>query len=539
LTLIIFNYKIRLIKLIIWSKISLKRIKGESMKKHISKMLTLVCIVCASIVMFACGAKKNVNIKSIELVGSVPEYIVIGEFDNANIKIQVTYDDKDETTEIVNVTTSMIAEEDRHYLEEEGVYNVTILFKGEKLVLNVKMVEKSAVHLVKYYDGFGKFIMSEFVSDGEDAVGPSEEWLQMNGYNFIDWDRLTTDVTEDINVYGIYSKIEDTSSDETLKQKLLTANMYFEQHDHVLTSMTLGSDEDPVRENTNYHYDDGEFTAQMIIGEQGTNNYDIANITENGSTAYHYNSGEYSLEDTDTYYIEKGIEIINSGDGMLEMALLGDPDDMPLISNIIANYTATYSSALYGNRDLYTAVFRNVSSLDGDSYDLNITIVYDNEKILQIKRVALDSDGEELWNTNMYIDYTTVAFEEVDMAELMDIEEYKTELLAKITELQTTNWTARTGGLDSKTITHTTGEDTVTVGEGEGATTISLSDLIPAFVDDADYIYVDNWTIVGDSTEITIGWSNDTDYVDYGYDADGFIYLEMEIDGESMKIYFD
>lgn len=440
------------------------------MKKIFSKVIAFAFVLCASIAMFACS-QKDINIKTIELVGEMPPYIVIGEFDQANIKIKVTYED--DSTEVVSVTTNMIAGADREKLDTAGNYEVTILFKGEDLVLNVKMVEKSAINLVKFYDGKGRLISTQFVLDGETAVAPNADWLKMNGYNFVAWDRTFTNITEDTNIYGIYTKVEDVSvSQEEMKAKLNNAYTYLKTNDHTISNIVVHESNDEVsvgRYNYNYHYNNGEFVAQ-IYADDG---YGV--LDKNNVTAYFKDSEMESIQHQH------------------------NPDDSDLstfnfihfnnysILDITNNTSTVYSSALYGNRNLYTATLSSVR-IDSPS---NLTVVFDDEKIWSFQI------AEEIGDcTYYYYEYTTVAFEEINLdSKIAQLNETKTQIEAQLANLKTTSWTAnyREANTDN-TINHTANEDNVTIGEK----TVSLTELFPMF-DKLTYVVLD--TIVDGSME--------------------------------------
>lgn len=505
------------------------------MKKVFSKMVAFAFILCASLTLFACGFIKDKNIKSIALVGEMPEYIVIGQFDQANIKILVTYDDN--SSEEVKVTSSMIAEEDRHYLSEEGVYNVTILFKGEETVLTVKMVSAESVNLVKFYDGYGRFIMSELVLEGEDAEGPNADWLTINGYSFIGWDRTITGIVEDTNVYGIYSKIEDAGlSNEELKAKLITANKYFEEHDHVVSMITVENDY-TYKQNLNYHYNDGNYSSQLVMGEEGSDDFGIANMDKNGYTVYLYDNDdpEYYEENVQKVDISKAPSYYNTM--LLPLALTGNAE-MPSISYILENYTATYSTALYGNRDLYTVEFVEVVS-NGDDPSANVTIVYDDEKILKMTYQYSYGDGEK-WTDYMYIDYSTVAHKEYNFDSKINLDSYKANVEHKLSALKYLDWTASQyiGNEDETyTLTHIANSDIVTV--VDTSATINLTDLIPSF--NTDSFLVDAGIEGENGTRNnSVEWYTENSMAEYQFNDKGFVSIEVELeDGSYYEILFD
>lgn len=499
------------------------------MKKLFSKVLAFAFILCASIAMFACNAKKDINIKSIQLVGEMPEYIIIGEFDQAGVKILVTYED--DSTEQVTVTTSMIAEEDRHYLQEAGVYNVTILFKGEETILTVKMVEEATVNLVKFYDGHGRFIMSEFVLDGEDAVGPSAEWLTINGYNFVDWDRTITNVTEDINVYGIYSKIEDAGlSNEELKAKLISANKYFEEHDHIV-SRICDYGEGINRELINYHYNSGNFKSQYAYGEIGSDDYGYADIDSLGYIAYTYDS-------EDGGYLSKidltKIEDLSYKETVYNIALMGEAE-IPSISDMISNSTATYSTALYGNRNLYTVVFNDIKSAEADVEfgDLNVTIIYDDEKIYQIRN---SKAVEGNYSINSYVEYATVEHNEYNYNKDVNIDNTISLVNSKVTALKYIEWTATLNvyGEGEYILTHIANSDTVTKTNDSGSEEVNLADLLETVSED---VFMIGAGVFDGVLQLYCQQGSTQTY--YNYDENQLTYFSKDVGESHYYIDFD
>ena len=62
------------------------------------------------------------------------------------------------------------------------------------------------LHKVTFYNGKNEIISVQEVENGADAVEPSEAEREVSGYIFSKWDIAFTNVTRDINVYGVYVK---------------------------------------------------------------------------------------------------------------------------------------------------------------------------------------------------------------------------------------------------------------------------------------------------------------------------------------------
>jgi hypothetical protein len=69
---------------------------------------------------------------------------------------------------------------------------------------------------VSFFDGNKKLIKKNYVKEGADAVAPSETERAMTGYDFVGWDRAFTNVKADLDVYGIYTKVEVPTDPTTL-----------------------------------------------------------------------------------------------------------------------------------------------------------------------------------------------------------------------------------------------------------------------------------------------------------------------------------
>ena len=152
------------------------------------------------------------NIVSIEVKeGSIPDEIFIGEFDQAGIKLVVTY--SDHSTEEISVTTSLIPEQYHEYLNKPGTYKITLLYRGVTTVITVKMVY--AHYLVNFYAYDDKaeyeLISTQDIKKENDAIEPiiaSNLYIDGYHYTFTGWDKEFTNVLSPIDVYAQYDSIE-------------------------------------------------------------------------------------------------------------------------------------------------------------------------------------------------------------------------------------------------------------------------------------------------------------------------------------------
>lgn len=191
--------------------------KGKLIRKFIY-------IILFSFIISACSFQKDVNVNSVEIIKeTVPEFILAGEFDDAGIKALVTYEDG--TNETIAIDSNILKDSYQEQLNRPGEYEIEVLLKGETVKLKVKIVENNVVHEVKFFNGYNELISMQLVKNGEDAVEPVGESRQIKGYNFIGWDRTFKNIKEDINIYAIYTKIEETQGSSVSLENILLGSV--------------------------------------------------------------------------------------------------------------------------------------------------------------------------------------------------------------------------------------------------------------------------------------------------------------------------
>ncbi len=81
---------------------------------------------------------------------------------------------------------------------------------GDNDIVLTPVVKVIIYYTATFYNGKGQVISTSRVREKTDAVAPSEQQIMqgMEGYTFYGWDRTFTYLTEDIDVYGIYYKVE-------------------------------------------------------------------------------------------------------------------------------------------------------------------------------------------------------------------------------------------------------------------------------------------------------------------------------------------
>lgn len=187
-----------------------------------SRLVSMMCCVMFAVVLSACSLQKEKGIKSIEIIEeSVPEFIVIGEFDKAGLKALITYDD--DTTEIIDVNSQLLKDNHKQCVNSAGQCNIEILFKGKVVELSVKVIDAEEVHVVKFFNGFNELVSLQIVEDGKSADAPEGKSHLIDGYEFLGWDRAFNKVQEDMDIYGIYAKTNNPGSSINYHSILMAA----------------------------------------------------------------------------------------------------------------------------------------------------------------------------------------------------------------------------------------------------------------------------------------------------------------------------
>lgn len=150
------------------------------------------------------------NIVSIAVVeGSVPAIVYVNEFDAAGIKIAVKYSDGN--TDEIPLTSAMIPEEYRAYLSQPGDVDVTFLFRGQEIVLKLKIAFH--YYLVQFLalttSSTPEIIATESVKKGEGATAPEcvkSLAYDHSLYTFTSWNTDFSNIQADLQVNALYSE---------------------------------------------------------------------------------------------------------------------------------------------------------------------------------------------------------------------------------------------------------------------------------------------------------------------------------------------
>lgn len=341
------------------------------MKKVISRVLVLCLMLTSAIFVSACGLSRDKNIKTISIIEStIPEHIVVGEFDNAGIKALITYED--DTTAELSVTSDLIPEEFQDCLTTPGIYEIEIVYRGASTTLEIKIIDTAKKYMVRFYDDRGLIINTQFVDEGEDAILPDSSLYTKEGYSFIGWDREYTNITEDIDLYAIYTKVESQITDEFMHEKLMNAHEYFMTNSHYLFSETSPSGEG------GFYYDYDKETGAWCT----QTNF----VSENRVTFSSINTDEFRTYDAFFYEGSWRVMYGNSSHEnghytvpINEFAAYGgdiqDPNYIDHYSYGTATYTYQYS--FYQNREIYIAT---KTYEEGDK----VEYIYDDESLIKI-----------------------------------------------------------------------------------------------------------------------------------------------------------
>lgn len=308
-------------------------------------MLRFVLLFLFALLIPACSLQKDVNVKSIEIVEeSVPSFIIVGEFDKAGIKALVTYDDN--TTKIIEVNSNLLKDVYRDYINQAGNYEIEVLFKGKVTSLNVNIVNAESIHVVKFFNGLNEVVSIQYVEKGKDAIAPSGQAHIIEGYEFIGWDRVFTNVDEDINVYALYSKV---NKEEHIDYNRILINASNNMRNNDLNVLDVWELSSKRIEVTNY-YNDGDLNkvvkkVREANGEVNYNKYEKVFNEEGVFYKYEkcdgngfYNNVNITLDEFSQFDIYNEIKwLINSTDNLNYSSMVSLNDKLYKLEAVIPN----------------------------------------------------------------------------------------------------------------------------------------------------------------------------------------------------------
>ncbi len=394
------------------------------------KLLVAVAFVLSAICMTAC-AKANKNISKISVVSStVPAEIVVGKFDEAGIKIKVEYEDGSSAE--MAVTTSMLDDNAKQLVNtKSGSYIITIKFRGEETKITVNVIEATEVHTVKFYNAYGYMIYrDDNVRHGQASTLPSDASVECPGYTFVEWDRATDNVTGDIDVYGIYYKVDETMTSAQMESKLVSINEQL--YSSSFTSNT----------ETKCYSRNGEDITDFVLSSAYSTQFNYHYLSNNSFATQRFDESfmqsvmveneklylkEYSKESGAWVGATTAVEDYNAEVGYWgsESAVIGAIANFNLnellehaSSTDTSKYTNTQKTFTYkkftNGKNMYNAKLEYDFNYNGGfSTPENhvIEIVYDDNKILSVKHTKLTDSNKS--DETIYFDYAEKDFETV------------------------------------------------------------------------------------------------------------------------------
>ena len=172
-------------------------------KKLLIAALILVAVVCA---FASCKMQNTKEIKSVTAVNVPEDPILVGHFDEAGIELVITY--TDDTTDRVPVTESLCPSIYQRYLNEEGSFELTMLYRGFEVSFSVSMhIENTWT--IRFFNAFGEVVKTVVMSELSEGtpIPPTAEEMYCEGYIFLGtYDKDFEHATESMDVYGQYEK---------------------------------------------------------------------------------------------------------------------------------------------------------------------------------------------------------------------------------------------------------------------------------------------------------------------------------------------
>lgn len=457
-----------------------------------AKLFIVIACVISSICLTGC-LQTSQNITDIAIISTtVPAEIEMGKFNDANILIRVTYEDG--TMQNEKVTLDMIDEANKQIINTQiGTYEITIKFRGKETKLTVNIVEKS--YTVKFYNADGVMIYREDnVKSGTAANEPNEAARDCDGYTFVSWDRTFTNVTEDIDVYGIYSKVKNTLTNDVLASKLTNAYENMKTTSHSFSETFIDSNDPENCRNLNMYY---KYTS--------ANNITAYSYTN--QTSFHYDGTRVKCE-SEGMIAYQSVEYFGTEAELAHFLLTGDSYNTYDVQYYLEKATTTtYSILKIANKG--NAYKATIEFTDEEGKQIKCEIVYDDEYVLSISEAATYNGNTQ--TTNGYCDYVNKDIPAESCP--LDFEADRTKIKNLIETLTASNHHLVD---NSKTITY----DTTTKKYTYNSELIDLLEPLKNTVTTAEFY--------------TYGY----DYDDEGYNFNRF-YMDLEINENcSVRITF-
>lgn len=342
------------------------------------KFLGLIFIFALAMILSACSLQKDKNIVSIEIVNTtVPEQIVVGEFDNAHIQAKVTYDDN--TYETINITSSLLGDENQNLITKPGTYEIEIFFRGVSTTITINMVAATEQFTVKFFNGRNEIVSVQVVEEGQNAVAPNPSTCQIEGYNFIGWDRTFTNITENINVYGIYVKVTNTQTADY-------SSILYEGIENMMKSTLNISQifEAPIRYDTTMYYKNSSYDKLVI------------KRTDDGAFT-HYELFEKTISNNTVNYTRKYYTVNGEMTNAIEDYYFNQYDVYAKFKRILTSATSlTYSKTSTPTRQVYSLV-AVLPNTEGETTNGNrqYEILFDSTQIISVKEYIVTNNADK------------------------------------------------------------------------------------------------------------------------------------------------
>lgn len=339
--------------------------------------IRVVLVLLFALVISACSLQKDQNIKSIAInEKSIPEFVLVGEFDKAGIEALVTYEDG--TQETIEVNSNLLKDAYQEQINKAGEYEFEILFRGQSAKFKIKIVDSVGAHVVKFFNGLNELVSMQLIKDGEAAEEPVGEAHLLKGYEFLGWDRKFDNVKADINVYAIYAKVDEVENEEE-------ANLNFREE---LFAAAENMRDGNINVLEIWEAVAKRFEKTLVYGDNHELMHTVKKeINEDREVIYHKYSKELNDSASLKYYYEKYDEY---GVYSKVETFVDEFDQYDVYAQIKKIVTATdmlnYSAMHTPEEKIYKLEAVIPNNGDGNYASEQIEILFNENQIISLKR---------------------------------------------------------------------------------------------------------------------------------------------------------
>ena len=341
------------------------------------RFIRIIFVMLFALVVSACSLQKDVNVKSISIIEkSIPEFVLAGEFDKAGIQALIVYEDGTEQT--IEVNSNLLKDAYQEQVNKAGEYEIEILFRGQAAKFKVKIVDAEGAHVVKFFNGLNELVSMQLVKHGEAAEAPAGEAHKIKGYEFLGWDRKFDNVKEDINVFGIYAKVDEVDNNEeenlNFRNELLAA----------VENMRSGN----VNVLEIWESVAKRFEKTLVYGDNHELNHAVKKeINEDKEVIYHKYSKQLNEAAAFNYVYEK---IDEDGFYSKVQTFVEEFDQYDIYAQVKKIITATdmldYSVMHTPEAKIYKLVAVIPNNGDGNYASEEVEILFNDDQIISLKR---------------------------------------------------------------------------------------------------------------------------------------------------------